>query len=123
MKIGDLARATGLSTSRIRFYEAHGVIAPAARAANGYRDYPDSMVELLLFLTQAQALGFSLAEIKASGRGGSGLPSCADAGALLRQKLAEVDAHLAQVTALRAKLADMVENLPSEPVAHPRAAA
>jgi len=120
MKIGDLAKATGLSTSRIRFYEAHGVIAPAARAANGYRDYPESMVELLLFLTQAQALGFSLAEIKASARGGNALPSCTDARALLRQKLAEVDAHLAQVTALRARLADMLENW--HPSQHPQAA-
>jgi DNA-binding transcriptional MerR regulator len=121
MKIGDLAKATGLSTSRIRFYEAQGVIAPATRAANGYRDYPDSMVDLLLFITQAQALGFSLAEIRAGGpRDGSLVPTCDAAKALLQRKLAEVDAHLAQVTALRAKLAGMLENL--HPAQHPLAA-
>ena len=39
MKIGELARRTGLAPSRIRFYEASGLIA-AQRQSNGYRDYP-----------------------------------------------------------------------------------
>ncbi|MDV6935637.1 MerR family DNA-binding transcriptional regulator, partial [Pseudomonas aeruginosa] len=38
MKIGELAKLTGLATSRIRFYEASGLIR-SQRKANGYRDY------------------------------------------------------------------------------------
>jgi len=38
MKIGELAERTGLAPSKIRFYEAHGLIAPVQRRANGYRD-------------------------------------------------------------------------------------
>lgn len=39
MKIGELARRTGLAASRIRFYEEAGLLV-VQRQANGYRDYP-----------------------------------------------------------------------------------
>ena len=38
MKIGEIAKAAGVSTSRIRFYERKGIIPPGARGSNGYRD-------------------------------------------------------------------------------------
>ena len=39
MRIGDLAKLTGVSASTIRFYEIQGLLPAAARLANGYRDY------------------------------------------------------------------------------------
>ncbi|MDP1136857.1 MerR family DNA-binding transcriptional regulator, partial [Klebsiella pneumoniae] len=39
MKIGELAQRTGISIETIRFYEAQGLLPPAARAANNYRVY------------------------------------------------------------------------------------
>ncbi|EPA93921.1 HTH-type transcriptional regulator CueR [compost metagenome] len=43
MRIGELAKISGLAPSRIRFYEASGLIKSVARKANGYRDYaPDT---------------------------------------------------------------------------------
>src|SRR3984893_14912028 len=64
MKIGELAARTGLAPSKIRFYEAHGLIAPVQRQANGYRDYPPTSVQLLQIIVTAQAAGFSLHEIR-----------------------------------------------------------
>jgi DNA-binding transcriptional MerR regulator len=46
-RIGDLAKLTGVSTSTIRFYEARGLLAAAARVANGYRDYDRPAVEVV----------------------------------------------------------------------------
>ncbi|MEN0105958.1 MAG: MerR family DNA-binding transcriptional regulator, partial [Pseudomonas sp.] len=46
MKIGELAQRTNLAPSRIRFYEASGLIA-AQRHANGYRHYPTHAVNTL----------------------------------------------------------------------------
>ena len=40
MRIGEVAKAAGVSTSRIRFYEEEGILPPAPREANGYRSYP-----------------------------------------------------------------------------------
>ena len=64
MKIGELAERTGLAPSKIRFYEAHGLIAQVPRQANGYRDYLPYSVQLLEIIITAQAAGFSLHEIR-----------------------------------------------------------
>ncbi|MGC9582281.1 UNVERIFIED_CONTAM: MerR family DNA-binding transcriptional regulator, partial [Salmonella enterica subsp. enterica serovar Typhimurium] len=47
MKIGELARLSGVAASRIRFYEASGLLQPAERQSNGYREYaPESVTRL-----------------------------------------------------------------------------
>ncbi len=65
MKIGELAAATGLATSAIRFYEQSGLLPPAQRSANGYRSYAPEALERLRFIQVAQALGFSLDSLRA----------------------------------------------------------
>ena len=64
MKIGELAKRSGLAASRIRFYEASGLIKAVERRANGYRDYSDDAVWILEMITSAQAAGFTLEEIR-----------------------------------------------------------
>jgi len=64
MKIGELAKQTGMAASAIRFYEARGLLSKVRRGANGYRDYPPETVPLLTIIGQAQQAGFSLDEIK-----------------------------------------------------------
>jgi DNA-binding transcriptional MerR regulator len=112
MRIGEVARAAGVSTSRIRFYEAEGVIEPAGRTANGYRDYPPVTVDLIVFIERAQKLGFSLKEIRA-GAPTTGLdPAACDVLVpALRGKLADVEAHIAASTALRDEIAALIETL------------
>ena len=60
MKIGELAAATGLAPSAIRFYEQSGLLPAAQRSANGYRTYSVEAVERLRYIQLAQALGFTL---------------------------------------------------------------
>ena len=60
MKIGELAAATGIATSAIRFYEQSGLLPAAQRAGNGYRSYSEDAVDRLRFIQVAQALGFTL---------------------------------------------------------------
>jgi MerR family copper efflux transcriptional regulator len=105
MKIGELASATGLSRDTLRFYEKRGLLLPRRRD-NGYRDYPPEAVQWLCYLRSAQQLGFTLAEIEA------GMPLLespeASAHALreaLRCKLADIDARIAALGALRTELA------------------
>ncbi|HHO0937455.1 TPA: MerR family transcriptional regulator [Aeromonas hydrophila] len=64
MKIGELAKQTGMAASTIRFYEARGLLSKVRRGTNGYRDYPPETVPLLTIIGQAQQAGFSLDEIK-----------------------------------------------------------
>ena len=64
MKIGELARRSGLSTSRIRFYEAKGLLTAVSRKSNGYREYPADALLVLGVIVGAQRTGFSLDEIR-----------------------------------------------------------
>jgi DNA-binding transcriptional MerR regulator len=105
MQIGELSSATGLSRDALRFYEKRGLLV-ARRRPNGYREYPPEAVDWLCYVRVAQTLGFTLAEIE------DGLPLLSSpaesAPALreaLRRKLADIDARIAGLTALRADLA------------------
>ena len=64
MKIGELAKRTGLTQSRIRFYESIGLLKTVGRGSNGYRTYPPEAVMMLDLIATAQKAGFSLEEIR-----------------------------------------------------------
>ncbi|WP_339446855.1 MerR family transcriptional regulator [Pseudomonas sp. EA_5y_Pfl2_R50] len=64
MKIGELAQMSGLNASRIRFYEAQGLIPKVERQGNGYRRYPPQVLQTLNIIQRAQQAGFSLDELK-----------------------------------------------------------
>ncbi|WP_133646792.1 MerR family transcriptional regulator [Paraburkholderia flava] len=63
MKIGELAERTGLSASRIRFYEGIGLL-KVERESNGYRTYSSQAVLMLNLIAAAQRDGFTLDEIR-----------------------------------------------------------
>ncbi|MFQ5352094.1 MAG: heavy metal-responsive transcriptional regulator [Candidatus Binatia bacterium] len=64
MRIGQVAKASGLGIETIRFYEKKGLIEEPARRVSGYREYEEAVVPRLLFVRQAKNLGFTLREIK-----------------------------------------------------------
>ncbi|MCQ4166098.1 MerR family transcriptional regulator [Tahibacter harae] len=64
MKIGELAKRTGLATSRIRFYEKRGLLSTVERRQNGYRHYGPEALWMLEIIASAQSAGFSLEEIR-----------------------------------------------------------
>ena len=63
MKIGDLARQTGMAASAIRFYESRGLLSKVRRGANGYRDYPARMRREVVFIAMSRHLGGGLDEL------------------------------------------------------------
>ena len=60
MNIGSAAERSGVPPKTIRYYESIGLIAPADRRANNYRDYSESDVQTLRFIHRARSLGFSV---------------------------------------------------------------
>jgi DNA-binding transcriptional MerR regulator len=90
VNIGELAKRTGLTHSRIRFYESAGLLKTVERRPNGYRIYPAEAVLVLDLIATAQKAGFSLDEIRT----------------LLPPDLAQWQ-HGALIEALRRKVADI----------------
>ncbi|MGA8137244.1 MULTISPECIES: MerR family transcriptional regulator [Pseudomonas] len=104
MRIGELARACTVSCDTLRFYEQRGLIV-AQRSANGYRDYPPEMVQLVQYIKTAQRLGFSLGEIGSSVAGVWHAPDADSAVTqLLQDKLTLIEARIADLGELRLEL-------------------
>jgi DNA-binding transcriptional MerR regulator len=112
MRIGELSERTGISASRIRFYERHEVLPRAIRAENGYREYPDAAVKVLGLIDGAQRLGFSLSEIRDGlSEAAPNFPSRAAMVKALRRKLASVDQHLKDVRARRREIVKLLDEM------------
>jgi MerR family transcriptional regulator, redox-sensitive transcriptional activator SoxR len=63
MPIGEVAERAGMSASRIRFYEARGLL-PEPDRAGGKRRYGREVLRRLAIIDAAQRVGFTLAEIR-----------------------------------------------------------
>ena len=64
LKIGELAKQTGLAVGTLRYYSDLGLLQPAQRGDNGYRYYSQNATRQVEFIKKAQAIGFTLEEIK-----------------------------------------------------------
>jgi DNA-binding transcriptional MerR regulator len=62
LAIGEVARRAGTSASRIRYYEARGLLPEPERAA-GKRRYGEEVFRRLAIIDAAQRVGFTLVEI------------------------------------------------------------
>jgi DNA-binding transcriptional MerR regulator len=56
MRIGELARRTGVSERSLRYYEQQGLLA-ADRTEGGHRDYPDRAVDRVIRIQELFAAG------------------------------------------------------------------
>ncbi len=63
MRIGELARRTGVSRRSLRYYEQHGLI-HAGRGDNDWRDYDESAVERVRAIAELLATGLTLDGVK-----------------------------------------------------------
>ena len=63
MRIGELARASGVSADTIRYYERIGLMPAPRRTPGGYREYPAGAANRLRIIRNAAQLGFPLQEI------------------------------------------------------------
>jgi DNA-binding transcriptional MerR regulator len=113
MRIGELASRTGTTARALRFYEAQGLLA-SRRSANGYRDYGEGDIKLVTEILSLQTLGLSLDEtrpfvecLRAGNEAGDVCPSSIE---VYRRKLAEVDACLERLAAVRAGLLAKLHN-------------
>ena len=107
MTIGDASARSGLPAKTIRYYEEIGLIRPA-RDANGYRAFSAADVAKLAFLARARGLGFAIEDCRALlSLWEDRARASADVKAIAARHIAEIDAKLDELRAMRASLADL----------------
>jgi DNA-binding transcriptional MerR regulator len=110
MRIGELARLTGVPTKTIRYYEEIGVLPAPDRTANDYRDYPGEAVDRLAFVRDAQATGLTLTEIASIlDLRSQGESTCLHVVDLLERHLSALDRHIKTLRETRKKLSTLTE--------------
>jgi MerR family mercuric resistance operon transcriptional regulator len=93
--IGQLARAAGVPTSTVRYYERIGLLRSAGRTAGNYRRYGVEALERLRFIRAAQATGFTLEDITALLQLRDAPASvCQDVQARIAERLADLERRL-----------------------------
>ena len=112
--MSELATAVGVRPDTIRYYERAGLLPTPQRTAAGYRSYDAGALDRLKFIQGAQRLGLRLADIRTLlAVRDTGTCPCEPAEDLLRRRLAEIDAEITRLTALRAEVAAMADALPT----------
>jgi DNA-binding transcriptional MerR regulator len=99
MRVGALAKQTGMTRDTIRFYERRGLISsrPSEGSSNSYRDYPEDTVERLEMIAQARAAGMSIAELEVLVQVmETGDLEAFDADSFLAEKIGEIEASIAR---------------------------
>jgi MerR family transcriptional regulator, mercuric resistance operon regulatory protein len=113
LTITTVAARVGVRPDTIRYYERVGLLPAPARTPGDHRRYPVAVIDRLLFIRGAQRLGLHLAEIKdLLVARDTGVCACGPAEELLRGHLAEIDAEMTRLAALRAELATMLDHMP-----------
>ncbi|MEU4219368.1 MerR family transcriptional regulator [Actinoplanes sp. NPDC026623] len=109
LRTGEVAERAGVNIQTLRYYERRGLLAEPHRSNGGHRLYPPGTVALLRVIKTAQRLGFTLdevAELLDTGRRRHPPPD-------LREraigKIAEIDRRIADLTTIRATLAEVVD--------------
>lgn len=110
-----LAKEGGVNVETIRYYERHGLLPKPPRTPSGYRVFSGDSVQRLRFIRRAQELGFTLNEIREllaiKVRRGS---SCDDVRRRAQAKIADVDAKIRHLEAIREALRDITSTCSGE---------
>ena len=99
MKIGELAKKSGLSAHTLRFYEKQGLIKVSGRGENNYRIYNNDDLDTAKFIKRSRDMGFSLDEVDVflSIRADKPAHICADAKDITELKISEVEQKIAEL--------------------------
>jgi DNA-binding transcriptional MerR regulator len=100
LKVGELARSTGLTVRTLHHYDSIGLLKPSGRSESGYRLYSRDDVARLHSVQALRHLGLPLADIAQmlAGEGGSPI-------AIIERQMQALDGEIAKAGELREQLA------------------
>lgn len=105
MKIGEVAKQSGVSVDAVRFYERRGVLPTPERLASGYRVYTPATVDRIRLARRLQGLGLNLDEVidalHVSDRGDA---SCTSERWRMEAVLERVETKMAELRSVRTEI-------------------
>ena len=109
MTVGIAAKRAGVKIDTIRYYERRALLPKSPRTEAGYRTLTDETVQRLRFIKHAQALGFTLNEIKqllalrlTPGK------TCADVRSRAEAKTADIERKIRSLQVMKRALQQLV---------------
>ncbi|MCC3318411.1 MerR family transcriptional regulator [Nocardia africana] len=116
MRTAQVAHQAGVNAQTLRYYERRGLLPEPPRTESGYRRYGPEAVRIVRFVKRAQELGFDLAEIDTLLHLAEGGPqSCDDTRHLAQNKIADLNARIAALAAMRTSLTRLVATCDQPP--------
>jgi DNA-binding transcriptional MerR regulator len=109
MRVGEVAERAGVNIETLRYYERRGLLPEPDRSPSGHRRYDEETVRFLRAIKEAQAVGFTLAEIEEYMR--AARRSAAPSEALrvrMAAKIDQIDSRIAGLRRMREELARVV---------------
>ncbi|WP_258018910.1 MerR family transcriptional regulator [Yersinia kristensenii] len=117
MKIGELARCTGLSERMLRYYEHEGLLEPA-RSESGYRDYSHADAQAAYRIRMLVVAGFKIETIRiilpCMLDNQSHFAPCKKVQEALKKEVEKLDKKLSELTKSRAIIASILERVEME---------
>jgi DNA-binding transcriptional MerR regulator len=105
LTIGALAKAAGVTTPTIRYYEEIGLLPPAGRSASGQRMYEETDLLRLTFIRRCRDFGFSIDQVRLlAGLSISADRDCVEVRDVANTHLGEVRKKLVELQALEQNL-------------------
>ncbi len=105
LKIGEVAKLSGIGIEALRFYERSGLLGRPGRTESGYRVYDAAVLKRLDFIKRSQVLGFSLDEIKRIiADKQAGKSPCREVCEIVRHRLEELDERMEEMRRYRREL-------------------
>jgi DNA-binding transcriptional MerR regulator len=113
MHISDLAARAGVTVRAVRYYESQGLVRPR-REANGYRTYTDQDVAVVREVKALLSLGLTAEQtypfVECLRAGNERADVCPASLTAYRNRIAEVDERIAELTLLRGRLAVLLSD-------------
>ncbi|MGZ3238798.1 MAG: MerR family transcriptional regulator [Burkholderiaceae bacterium] len=106
LKVGELAKRTGLTVRTLHHYDAIGLLTPSARSDAGYRLYNNMDIARLHCIQGLRNLGLPLSEIDSMlAVNGASLPN------IITRQVHALDQEIARATDLRSRLTMLQDKL------------
>lgn len=110
LTISQLAKQADIPTTTVRYYERIGLVEPEDRSQGNYRLYGNESLSKLKFIRAAQAIGFTLEDVKALLADEDGdTPTCGSVQGLIEARMADVEERLKDLRHVRRVLKSALE--------------